>query len=114
MLEGLFGKKKYKEISPREVKERLDTGKKVLLIDVRTPEEYTEAHIPKSISLPLNIVESGISKITNDKDAELIVYCLSGRRASAACSQLAAMGYLNVNNMGGIQSWQYQTVSGHR
>jgi phage shock protein E len=114
MFESMFNKKRYRDISPEEVKELLDSEKGVLLIDVRTPQEYAEYHIPKSISLPLNLLESGISKITDDKNAEMIVYCLSGRRATAACSRLTEMGYVSVSNMGGIQSWQYQTVSGSR
>jgi len=114
MFNGLFKKKDYNDIDQSEVKKRLDTDKDVLLIDVRTPEEYAEVHIPKSISLPLNQLQTGISKIAKDKSAELIVYCLSGRRAASACGQLAEMGYLNVSNMGGIQSWPYQTVGGHK
>jgi phage shock protein E len=112
MFEALFGKKGYTNISPREAKERLATGKGVLLLDVRTPEEYNEIHIPNSISLPLNQLKPGISKVASDKDTEIIVYCLSGMRAASACSQLAAMGYTNVSNMGGIQSWKYETERG--
>jgi phage shock protein E len=114
MFNSLFGKKDYRDISPDEAKERLDNEENVFLIDVRTPQEYAEIHIPQSISLPLNQLDSEISKITKDKNADLIVYCLSGRRAAAACIRLTAMGYVNVNNMGGIQSWQYQTVSGNK
>ena len=114
MFEGLFGKKSYNNIDQRVAKERLDTDQNVVLIDVRTPEEYTQAHIPKSVSLPLNQLKTGITKITNDKEKELFVYCLSGGRAASACSQLAAMGYQNVSNMGGIQTWKYQTVSGRK
>jgi len=112
MFETLFGKKGYKSISPSEVKERLSSGQDFILLDVRTPEEYQEIHIPKSKSLPLDQVASGVAKIVSDKDAEIIVYCLSGRRAASACSQLAAMGYTNVSNMGGIQSWNYETEAG--
>lgn len=113
MFQELFGKKPYKRIAPAEVKRRLDSNEKVLLIDVRTPEEYAEAHIPQSVSLPLNQLDR-ISEITDDKNTELILYCLSGGRAASACSRLAALGYSEVYNMGGIQSWNYQTVSGRR
>lgn len=113
MFTSLFGKKAYQDISTREGKERLSADKNIVLIDVRTPEEYADAHIPNSRSLPLNQLNSGISKITSDKDSEIIVYCLSGARAASACSQLCAMGYTNVSNMGGIASWKYETVRSH-
>lgn len=112
MFETLFGKKNIRNISPREAKERLSANKNIILLDVRTPEEYREVHIPHSISLPLNELKSGITKIVKNKDAEIIVYCLSGIRAAQACNQLASMGYNNVSNMGGIQSWRYETERG--
>jgi phage shock protein E len=112
MFESLFGKKGYTNISPREGKELIATGKNVFLLDVRTAEEYREVHIPNSISLPLNQLKSEISKVVSDKDTKVIVYCLSGMRAATASSQLAAMGYTNVSNMGGIQSWPYETQKG--
>jgi rhodanese-related sulfurtransferase len=112
MLKMLFGKTSSKSISPSKAKERLTVSKDILLIDVRTPEEYREIHILNSISLPLNQLKTGISKIAKNKDTEIIVYCLSGVRASHACSQLVKMGYTNVSNMGSIESWKYETERG--
>ena len=112
MFEALFGKRTTRNISPREAKERLSADKNIILLDVRTQEEYREVHIPHSISLPLNELKTGIAKVTEDKDAEIIVYCLSGMRAAQACSQLVSMGYTDVSNMGGIQSWRYETERG--
>lgn len=112
MFEFLFGNKTKNNISAREAKERLSANKNIILLDVRTPEEYRDIRIPHSISLPLDALKSGITKVTKDKDAEIIVYCLSGMRASKACRQLTSMGYTNVSNMGGIQSWKYETERG--
>lgn len=112
MFEALFGKKGLQDISPKEAKERLSSGRKTVLLDVRTPEEYKEFHIPNSISLPLAQLKAGIGKVAGDKAAEIIVYCLSGVRSAAACKQLAAMGYIHVSNMGGIRSWGYETEKG--
>lgn len=112
MFETLFGRKTTRNISPHEAKERLSANKNIILLDVRTPEEYKEIRIPHSISLPLNQLKSGITKVAKNRDTEIIVYCLSGMRASQACSQLAFMGYTNVSNMGGIQSWRYETERG--
>lgn len=112
MFESIFGKKSYQTISPAQAKQRLISGNPISLLDVRTPEEYREVHIPHSISLPLDQIKSGISKKVTDKNAEIIVYCLSGMRAASACRELAAMGYTNVSNMGGIQAWTYETERG--
>ncbi|HEX3039742.1 MAG TPA: rhodanese-like domain-containing protein [Caproiciproducens sp.] len=112
MFENLFVAKKYRDIDPQDVKERLDADENLFLVDVRSPEEYEEYHIPNSISIPLNVLKTEIAKAAPDKDAEIIVYCLSGRRAAAACGMLAEMGYRSVSNMGGILSWRYQTVRG--
>ena len=112
MFETLFGKKTGKSITPSEAKERLLQNENAILLDVRSPDEYREIHIPGSVLLPLGQIRSGISNIAPDKDAEIIVYCLSGMRASQAVSQLAAMGYTNVSNMGGIRDWRYEVEKG--
>lgn len=113
MLKALL-KKSYKSISPNEARERLKFDKSVILLDVRSPEEYAELHIPNSKLLPLEQLQSNISKIANDKDTEIIVHCHSGARASTACNLLSKMGYTNVSNLGGIVSWPYETESGHK
>ena len=110
----LFGKKSYKKISPSEAKSALESNKNAVLVDVRTPDEYRQGHIPHSKLVPLNNLDSGIAKVAKDKDTELIVYCLSGARAASACSILSSMGYTNVSNLGGIQFWPYEIVRGNR
>ncbi len=106
-----FGKKKYKNISPLDAKQHLDNNKNIILIDVRSPEEYAAKHIPNSKSVPVDQLAEKISNFAKNKDNdELIVYCLSGARASKACSLLDSMGYKNVYNMGGIQNWPYETT----
>ena len=114
MFESLLGLRSARSISPREARERLTSGDKIVLLDVRTPEEYAEIHIPHSLSLPLDRLRSRIGAVVGDKDAEIIVYCLSGARAATACRELSAMGYTNVRNLGGIRSWPYETVRGRR
>lgn len=115
---NLFGtlssKSNTKIISQSQAKARLSSEKSIILLDVRTPEEYNEVHIPHSISLPLNQLKTEILKVASDKDTEIIVYCLSGMRAASACKELSAIGYTNVSNMGGIQSWKYETERGHK
>jgi phage shock protein E len=110
MFEGLFGTKKYKNISGQEVKNKLDGNEKFLLFDVRTPEEYSGGHIAHSISLPLQVITASVSKYARSKDAEIVVYCQSGARSARAAGALAEMGYTNVKNLGGISSWSYGIV----
>lgn len=112
MFNFLFHNSKSHHISPREVKDRMSSGGKIVLLDVRTPEEYREVHILHSISLPLDELKSGIRKVVPKKDTEIVTYCQSGMRAAQACRELAAMGYTNVSNMGGIRNWSYQTERG--
>ena len=75
------------------------------LIDVRTPMEYKEEHIPGSKNIPLNNLKA-ISGIVKDKEANVFVYCLSGGRSAEARHQLLQMGYKNLKNIGGISCYQ--------
>lgn len=111
MFKSLFGTG-TKKIPQNLANERLSSGDSVFLIDVRSPEEYSEIHIRNSISLPLDQIKSKMSKIVKDKDAEVLVYCHSGMRASTACEIMAQLGYTNVSNMGGITTWKYETERG--
>jgi rhodanese-related sulfurtransferase len=82
----------------------LENDKAIHLIDVRTPEEYLEGHIPGSRNVPLNRIGE-IEKVVPDRGAKLFVYCLSGSRSASACAHLVRMGYTNVFNIGGIAHW---------
>ncbi|MFZ6751220.1 rhodanese-like domain-containing protein [Undibacterium sp. Ren11W] len=73
-----------------------------LLIDVRSPGEYASGYIEGAISLPLDSIANSISTVVSDKAANIIVYCRSGARSSSAKNILAAQGYLNVSNGGGV------------
>lgn len=75
------------------------------LIDVRSDAEFSEAHAQGALHLPLdNIAE--IARITADKDAEIHLYCRSGRRADIAAQALRDMGYKNVRNLGTLADAQ--------
>lgn len=76
-----------------------------LLLDVRTPGEYAEGHVPGAKNLPLQSLE-GIAALSPAKDAPLYVYCRSGARSSQAASQLQRMGYTQVTNIGGIMNYR--------
>lgn len=101
----------YKTISPKEVKEQLDSGKKVVLLDVRTVHEYQEKHIPNSVLVPLHTIEEKITEVIPDKNIKIFVYCRSGNRSKTATKLLLKLGYTNVYDLGGINSWPYETKS---
>lgn len=102
------------KINPTEAKKRLDTEKGIVLLDVRTHEEYIGNHIPKSTLIPLNVLASEVSLKLPDKQATIFIYCRSGNRSRAAVRMLLKQGYTNVFDMGGIIRWPYKTVSGNK
>jgi len=83
----------------------------VTLLDVRTQEEYDEAHIDGAVLLPYDAITADSAGLPADKDSAVIVYCRSGRRSAIAASTLISLGYTRVYDLGGIQSWPYETVS---
>ena len=75
-----------------------------VLLDVRTPQEYSEGHIPESKNVPLQTLDK-VRSVVENKDAELFVYCYSGARSKQATDALGQMGYTNVHNIGGIAAY---------
>lgn len=102
----------YKNIKPEEVKKLLENDAEIILVDVRTPSEYAEKHIPASTLIPLDQIEKEAPSKISNKDTQIIVYCRSGSRSVAAAKALVNMGYTNVHNLGGINSWPYDTEIG--
>ena len=76
-----------------------------ILLDVRTPEEYREGHIPGSVSIPLAALPARYSEL-GATDTPLFVHCLSGGRSGQAVRFLKSVGYTNVKNIGGINAWR--------
>ena len=94
-------------ITPEEVKQRLDAGEKLNIVDVREPHENAEFNIGGTL-IPLgNIQTMQIDEIEDLKDKEVICYCRSGNRSGQACMFLDAMGFKNTRNLtGGMLSWE--------
>lgn len=101
----------YKTISPAEAKDLIGS-EGVILVDVRTSEEYEQEHIPQAILLPVDDISRKAQSLLPDKDPVIIVYCRSGRRSKIASAELIDMGYKRVYDLGGILDWPYDTVSG--
>ena len=75
-----------------------------VLLDVRSPQEYQEGHIPGSQNVPLQQLDK-VEDVTENKDTVLYVYCRSGARSRQAVSLLKHTGYTNVHNIGGIAAY---------
>ena len=85
------------------VKVDLDT---VVLLDVRSPEEYASGYLQGARNIPHDQIGAEIAAVVPDKSAQIILYCRSGRRANTAQETLRAMGYANVSNYGGLEDAQ--------
>lgn len=97
-------------LSPEEAKRRMEENDAALVLDVRTQEEYDQAHIPGAVCLPNEEITADMP-IVFDKDAEILLYCHSGRRSAEAAEKLKKMGYTNVADIGGIIDWPYETTT---
>lgn len=94
-------------ITPKELKERLDKGEQVLLLDVREPWEHSLAKIEGSTLIPLGTLPQSMEKL--DKGAEIIAYCHHGMRSADATQFLLQQGFPVVKNLvGGIDAWSVQ------
>lgn len=100
----------YEQISPEEAKTLMDTETNYIILDVRTPEEYAEGHIPNAVNLDHEDISSKAEAMLPDKDALLLVYCRSGRRSKIAAEALVELGYSNIKEFGGINDWPYEIV----
>ena len=94
-------------ITPEEVKQRLDAGEKLNLVDVREPYENVEFNIGGKL-VPLGKIQTmQIEDIEDLKEEEVIVHCRSGKRSMMACMILDQMGFKNTFNVeGGILAWK--------
>lgn len=101
----------YQQISQETAKEMMDS-QEVIILDVREQEEYDSGHIPGAVLLPVGTIdEDSAAQVIPDKDATLLVYCRSGNRSKTASAALAALGYTNIYEFGGINTWPYEIES---
>ena len=89
------------------------TSNEVVVLDVRTPEEYAERHIVNARLLTLDTIdEATAAEAAPDKEAPVFVYCRTGVRSAEAALKLEALGYREIYDFGGIADWPYATVDG--
>ena len=101
----------YKQISQEEAKEMMDT-QDVIILDVREQDEYDSGHIPGAVLLPVGTIdEETAAEVIPETDSTVLVYCRSGNRSKTASSTLAELGYSNIYEFGGINTWPYEIES---
>ena len=101
----------YRQISMDEAVTMMEEESGYIILDVRTPEEFRERHIPNAINIPNETIGSEDIQELPDKDQLILVYCRSGNRSKQASGKLAELGYTNIVEIGGINDWTGDTLS---
>ncbi len=83
----------------------------ILLIDVRSAEEFAAGHIENAINISLEDLQADVSQLDSYKDNKIILYCNSGNRSGQAATLLMENGYTNVFNADGVKNYQYDLVA---
>lgn len=94
------------EISATELKEKLDNGEEIVLLDIREPHELQIAKLDNTVHIPMGEIESRISDLEKYKDKDIVVFCRVGRRSLGCTEYLREKGFTNVLNLtGGLHAW---------
>lgn len=104
----------YRQIGMEEAIAMMKEETDYIILDVRTAAEYAEKHIPGAVNIPNEAIGTAEIPELPDKEQLILVYCRSGNRSKQASSKLAALGYTNIVEFGGINSWPGETVSESR
>ena len=105
---GTIVENTYQQISQEKAKEMMDAGN-VIILDVREQHEYDAGHIPNAVLLPVgSITAETAAAVIPETDSVVLVYCRSGNRSKTASGALADLGYTNIYEFGGINTWPYE------
>ena len=107
-------KKTYRQITMEEAVTMLEEETGYTILDVRTAQEYSEKHIPGAINIANESIGTEDIPELPDKDQLILVYCRSGNRSKQASEKLVKLGYTNIVEIGGINSWPGKTVAGDK
>ena len=107
--EDMTDKAAYHKISAEEAYEMM-VSQEVVVVDVRTSEEYDGGHIENAVLVPNESIGSEMPEALPDKESTLLIYCRSGRRSKDASEKLLKLGYKSIYEFGGIIDWPYELV----
>jgi len=99
-------KKQVKETNVADVRRRMDSGEKFLLVDVREDNEWEKGHLPGAVHMGRGVIERDIEIQVPETATKMILYCGGGFRSALVADNLQKMGYTNVESMdGGWKGW---------
>ena len=101
----------YRQVNMDEAITMMEEGSGYIILDVRTPGEFEEKHIPGAINVANETIGTDEIPELPDKDQLILVYCRSGNRSKQASEKLVALGYTNIVEFGGINDWPGETVT---
>ena len=93
-----------------QAKNMIDFNSELILVDVRTKEEFEEAYIDGARLIPLDVLEATAESRLPDKNKPVMVYCRSGKRSKIAAEILDRLGYKHIYDMGGLIDWPFEVV----
>ena len=102
----------YRQVNMDEAITMMEEGSGYIILDVRTPGEFEEKHIPGAINVANETIGTDEIPELPDKDQLILVYCRSGNRSKQASEKLVALGYTNIVEFGGINDWPGEIVTG--
>ena len=103
-----YGYSAPRRISPSRAWAMMQSNPDAIILDVRTQQEFYDERIPGAVLLPEYAVRDLAAEVLPDRDAIILVYCRAGRRSQSAANILVELGYVNVYDFGGIESWPYE------
>lgn len=106
--------KTYRQITMEEAVTMMEEETGYTILDVRTAQEYSEKHIPGAINIANESIGTEDIPELPDKDQLILVYCRSGNRSKQASEKLVKLGYTNIVEIGGINSWPGEIVAGDK
>jgi rhodanese-related sulfurtransferase len=110
-LRRFFVNRSVTHYSVREVEERIQTNRGVLLLDVRTEKEWRQGRIKGAHHIPLHELTRRSSELDKHKNREIICYCQTGNRSISAALRLKRLGFSTASMKGGIAEWNFQNRS---
>ena len=102
----------YRQVNMDAAITMMEEGSSYIILDVRTPEEFAEKHIPGAINVANETIGTDEIPELPDKDQLILVYCRSGNRSKKASEKLVRLGYTNIVEFGGINDWPGEIVTG--
>ena len=103
----LLRQEQKEQVSAEDLQKRIDQGERILLVDVRSAQEYADGHIPDAILLPHKGLPDSMNEISTQHDQVIVLYCERGPRALLAQNALTGAGFLSVLHLeGDMSGWR--------